>query len=104
MEVAASGHGGVLAVAEVAAGVNNDGECRGKLTPCAPSKWDEFVRPILPDGLVPNLRGIFIYMDQPNPLDPQPNTPKKWIHHIPSWQPNTIDSKKRLVCSQLLRI
>uniref|UniRef100_A0A0E0AB91 Uncharacterized protein n=1 Tax=Oryza glumipatula TaxID=40148 RepID=A0A0E0AB91_9ORYZ len=47
---------------------------------------------IFPNGLVPDLRGIFLPRDQPIPLTPKPNTSKSGFvlsHPIPFHQPNT---------------
>ncbi|EEC83398.1 hypothetical protein OsI_28836 [Oryza sativa Indica Group] len=119
MEVVAGGRGGAPAVIEEAAGAGADerrrsprrrrattagghgeggGRGRGRApavaeeTPCAPSKWDELVRPILPDGFVPDLGEIFLYRGQPIPLAPQPNTSKNGFvpsHPILSHKPKT---------------
>lgn len=40
--------------------------------PCAHLRWDEFVRSILPDQLVSDLR-VILSRDQPIPLTPKPN-------------------------------
>uniref|UniRef100_A0A0E0EVR8 Uncharacterized protein n=1 Tax=Oryza meridionalis TaxID=40149 RepID=A0A0E0EVR8_9ORYZ len=34
--------------------------------------WDEFIRHIFADRLIPDLRGIFLFRDQPIPLTPTP--------------------------------
>jgi hypothetical protein len=62
---------------------------------CASSRLDELVRPILLDGLVPDLRGIFLSresLNQPNSLIPKPNTPKNGT--IPSHPCNQTHPRK----------
>uniref|UniRef100_A0A0E0HIF4 Uncharacterized protein n=1 Tax=Oryza nivara TaxID=4536 RepID=A0A0E0HIF4_ORYNI len=110
VEVVAGGRGGAPAVTEEAAGADErrrsprrrrattvgghgggGGRKRGRApavteeTLCAPSKWDELVRPILSDGFVSDLGGIFLSRDQPIPLAPQPNTSKNSFRPIPSY-------------------
>jgi hypothetical protein len=100
--VEAGGRGGASAVVEVVAGGRGGAPAVAEETLCAPSKWDELVRPILPDGFVPDLGGIFLSRDQPIPLAPQPNTSKsKFVpsRPIPSYStnqtlPNAIELSK----------
>ncbi|EAZ43765.1 hypothetical protein OsJ_28384 [Oryza sativa Japonica Group] len=47
---------------------------QGVVTPSASPRWDEFVRKIWPDRLIPDLRGIFLSKDQPIPLTPKLST------------------------------
>lgn len=58
-------------VVTAGASEGDQGGEQGVVMTFARPRWNEFVREVWPDRLVPDLRGIFVSRDQPIPLTPK---------------------------------